>query len=54
MIFPTRFIKAGEVYNTFENHIPAPYFRKTFTLSAPAQGELLITACGFYELYIKL
>ena len=51
--FPKHFIRAGEAFNTFEAHVPAPYFRKTFTLEAAAQGSLLIGACGFYEVYIN-
>ena len=53
MQFPKQFIRAGEVFNTFEAHVPAPYFRKTFFLPEAAMGEILITACGFYELYIN-
>ena len=51
--FPKHFIRAGEAFNTFEAHVPAPYFRKTFTLEAAARGSLLIGACGFYEVYIN-
>jgi len=53
MQFPKQFIRAGEVFNTFEAHVPAPYFRKTFFLPEAAMGEILITACGFYELYLN-
>ena len=52
MDYPNRFIRATGEYNTFEKHIPAPCFRKTF--EAPGgTGRLVITACGFYELYLN-
>lgn len=53
MQFPKQFIRAGEVFNTFEAHVPAPYFRKTFSVAEASEGEILITACGFYELYLN-
>ncbi len=53
MIFPKRFIKATEEFSTFENWVPAPYFRKKITVSKQTPAEILITACGFYELYIN-
>lgn len=51
MNFPKHFIKATEAFTTFEEHIPAPYFRKEFSADAGGSGEIVITACGFYELY---
>ena len=53
MNFPNVFIKATEEYTTFEKHIPAPYFRKSFSVNKCAQAKILITSCGFYELYFN-
>ena len=53
MTFPSSFIRAGEAYNTFERPVPAPYFRKAFDVSRDGEAEILITACGFYELYVN-
>ena len=53
MISTHNFIKATEKYNTFEERIPAFYFRKVF--SSPQEGTATITVavCGFYELYFN-
>ena len=53
MISTHNFIKATEKYNTFEERIPAYYFRKVF--SSPQEGNATITVavCGFYELYFN-
>ena len=53
MISTPNFIKATEKYNTFEERIPAYYFRKVF--SSPQEGTATITVavCGFYELYFN-
>ena len=51
--FPKNFIRAGEAFTTLEAPVPAPYFRRTFLLPEAAEGQLLITACGFYELYLN-
>ena len=53
MNFPKRFIKATEEFTTLETHIPAPYFRKVFSADTAVSGELLISACGFYELFFN-
>lgn len=54
MNYPTSFIKAGDEFSTAERHIPAPYFRKSFDITAaPDAAELLITGLGFYEVYIN-
>ena len=49
--FPKNFIRAGEAFTTLEAPVPAPYFRRTFLLPEAAEGQLLITACGFYVDY---
>ena len=54
MKFPNSFICATEKFNTFEEHIPAPYFRKSFEFSGKADSaELIITGLGIYELYLN-
>ena len=54
MEFPMGFISAGTDYSSLERHIPAPYFRRSFTLEAlPVKAELLICGLGFYELWIN-
>ena len=53
MNFPKNFIKATEEYNTFDNAVPSPYFRKKFTANKQTDAKILIAACGFYELYLN-
>lgn len=49
-----KFIKANDMVCTFENHVPSPYFRKTFNLGfKPETAEITICGLGFYELYIN-
>lgn len=38
----------------FDNHVSAPYFRKTFEIDfEPEAAEITITGLGFYELYVN-
>ena len=53
MEYPKHFIRATEAFNTFENHVPAPWFRKEFQVSQACSAKVVITACGFYELYLN-
>ncbi len=54
MKFSKRFIKRSNEMCDFDNHIPAPYFRKKFTLDfKPNNAEITICGLGFYELYIN-
>ena len=53
MDYPKNFIRATAGYNTFERFVPAPCFRKTFQVEEETTGHLVITACGFYELYLN-
>lgn len=49
-----KFIKANEHLCDFENHINAPYIRKSFILNfKPKFAEITICGLGFYELYIN-
>ncbi len=48
------FICASKVACTFENHVPAPYLRRTFTLSGKIESaSITVTATGFYILYVN-
>lgn len=53
MEFPKSFIRASEAYNTFEHHVPAPYLRRAFQTDHEAKANVIITALGFYELYLN-
>lgn len=54
MDFPLNFIKAGDKFTTIEEHVPAPYFRRTFTADREAaSAELIITGLGYYELFVN-
>ncbi len=53
MISKNTFIKATEKYNTFEENVPAYYFRKTFSSSGEGDATITIAVCGFYELYFN-
>ena len=47
------FIKATEEFTTFENSVPAYYFRKALTLPSASSAKLTIAVCGFYELFFN-
>ena len=54
LTFPKQFFCATKEYSTYEKHIPAPIFRKSFTLEAMAEdAEILISGLGFYDLFIN-
>ena len=53
MQYPKHFIRATTEYNTFEKHIPAPCFRKVFQVADETTARVVISACGFYELYLN-
>ena len=54
MGFPKHFIAATTTYSTLTEHMPAPYFRKSFYLEQkPTDAKLLICGLGFYELYLN-
>ncbi len=53
-MFSTDFVAATKEYCTFGKHVPAPYLRRTFTLSClPQRAQITICGLGFYELYIN-
>ncbi len=53
MMYPEKFIWASDEKTTLDKHIPAPFFRKTFISDIETTAHVIITACGFYELYIN-
>lgn len=54
MKLSSKFIKRSNEMCDFDNHVPAPYFRKTFELEfEPEKAEITVTGLGFYELYIN-
>ena len=53
MLSKQYFIRASENYNTFENSVPAYYFRRSFHSDHPAKAKITVAVCGFYELYFN-
>lgn len=54
MILSNKFICAGQDFSTFENRIPAPWFKKEFHLSSDIEkAEITVCGLGFYELFIN-
>ncbi len=53
MISKSNFIKATEKFNTFEENVPAYYFRKAFFSNAEGSARITVAVCGFYELYLN-
>ncbi len=48
------FIKASEDFCTLEKRVPAPYFRRNFTVSKELSGATLtITGLGYYKAFIN-
>lgn len=52
MKFPDNFICATREYNDFGHFVPAPCLRRAF-LSQGGSAELVITAGGFYDLFLN-
>ncbi len=54
MSFSKNFISATYKYTTFNQHIPAPLFRKCFEIKKQVKSaSITITGLGFYKLYIN-
>ncbi len=53
MKFSTKFVAATREFATFEKPIPAPCFRKEFTLGKASAASLTICGLGFYDLFIN-
>ena len=49
-----KFIKATSAYCSFDNHVNAPYLRRSFTLDfTPETARIAICGLGFYRLFIN-
>lgn len=49
-----RFVSECREYSTYEKHVNAPVFRKSFFLEGEeVRGEILICGLGFYDLFIN-
>ena len=49
-----KFVAAGAEFCTFENHIPAPLFRKTFCVSeGVSSASLTVCGLGFYRVFVN-
>lgn len=49
-----KFIQATTTACTFSAHVPAPYFRRTFSLAfAPQEATVQICGLGFYRLFVN-
>ena len=53
MTFPAKFIWASADYSTLDIHVPSPFFRRKFVSDCDATAHIVISACGFYELYVN-
>lgn len=52
--FSNKFVCATREYTTYEHHVSAPLMRHSFNLCAkPDRAEILITALGFYDIYVN-
>lgn len=52
MIFSKQFICLDKQYSTFYDHVPAPMFRREFSVGKPVSScTVTITALGFYDLF---
>lgn len=50
----SKFVYAGPEFSTYDKFVPAPYFRKEFTLAAiPAACEVTACGLGFYDIFIN-
>lgn len=54
MNYPNHFIAATNAIGGFGNHVPAPYFRRTFEVHENlTNAQLIIGTPNFYELYVS-
>lgn len=54
MVFSKKFVSECREHSTYLEHVAAPLFRKSFTLSvAGAEGEIVICGLGFYDLFVN-
>lgn len=53
-MFSKQFICASAIYNTYEKHVPSPYFKKIFSVNAPlVSAAVTICGLGFYDIFIN-
>lgn len=53
-MFSTEFISATKEYCTYTKHVPAPYIRRSFSISEKiASAKITICGLGFYKLFIN-
>ena len=54
MEFSKRFVCECHERSTYEQHIPAPIFRKSFLMKGTVKkAEMLICGLGFYDLFVN-
>ncbi|MDE6020650.1 MAG: alpha-L-rhamnosidase N-terminal domain-containing protein, partial [Ruminococcus sp.] len=54
MILSNKFISNSQDFSTFENRIPAPWFKKDIQLSSDIEkAEITVCGLGFYELFVN-
>ncbi len=54
MKFSSKFISSTKKFNTYFEHVPAPLFRKVFSIDKEIDSaEITICGLGFYKLYIN-
>ncbi|MBE6613286.1 MAG: hypothetical protein E7632_12430, partial [Ruminococcaceae bacterium] len=53
MKFSTNFVAAGKEFTTWYNYVPAPAFRRSFTIGKVTTAELTICGLGLYELFVN-
>lgn len=54
MEYPRRFIQRSSEFTTIEKAVPAPLFRRTFSLSSEVENaKVIVCGLGFYELYLN-
>lgn len=53
MDFSNKFICASEVKNEYDNHIPAPIFKRVFTLESIGKACLQVCGLGFYRAFLN-
>lgn len=54
MYLPQKFYCANTEVCDFDHHVPAPWFRRAFSLDfVPEKAEITLTGLGFYELTVN-
>lgn len=53
MNFPSSFFRTDKKYNTYEEHVNAPYIRKAFETPAFEKAYITVSGLGFYKLFIN-